>query len=33
VAIETAVTPDGDGGLTLVPLNGGTGQRWRAGTT
>ncbi|MCX4990452.1 MULTISPECIES: RICIN domain-containing protein [unclassified Streptomyces] len=31
VAIETAVTPDGDGGLSLVPLNGGTGQRWRAG--
>ncbi|MFF8533192.1 ricin-type beta-trefoil lectin domain protein [Streptomyces sp. NPDC015532] len=33
VAIETAMTPDGDGGLALVPLNGGTGQRWRAGTT
>ncbi|MET9407118.1 ricin-type beta-trefoil lectin domain protein [Streptomyces sp. NPDC002935] len=33
VAIETAVTPDGDGGLSLVPLNGGTGQRWRAGAT
>ncbi|WRZ92502.1 RICIN domain-containing protein [Streptomyces sp. NBC_01007] len=33
VAIETAVTPDGDDGLSLVPLNGGTGQRWRAGTT
>ncbi|MFF3412175.1 ricin-type beta-trefoil lectin domain protein [Streptomyces sp. NPDC002742] len=33
VAIETAVTPDGDGGLSLVPLNGGTGQRWRAGTS
>ncbi|MET8134050.1 RICIN domain-containing protein [Streptomyces sp. NPDC005251] len=32
VAIETAVTPDGDDGLSLVPLNGGTGQRWRAGT-
>ncbi|MFD8736880.1 ricin-type beta-trefoil lectin domain protein [Streptomyces sp. NPDC059618] len=31
VAIETAVTPDGDDGLSLVPLNGGTGQRWRAG--
>jgi hypothetical protein len=33
VAIETAVTPDGDGGLSLVPLNGGTGQRWRAGAS
>ncbi|MET7981189.1 RICIN domain-containing protein [Streptomyces sp. NPDC005281] len=32
VAIETAVTPDGDAGLSLVPLNGGTGQRWRVGT-
>lgn len=32
VAIETAVTPDGDGGLSLVPLTGGTGQRWRAGS-
>ncbi|WP_405916910.1 ricin-type beta-trefoil lectin domain protein [Streptomyces sp. NBC_00728] len=31
VAIETALTPDGDEGLSLVPLNGGTGQRWRAG--
>ncbi|MEU4168727.1 RICIN domain-containing protein [Streptomyces sp. NPDC026665] len=31
VAIETAVTPDGEGGLSLVPLTGGTGQRWRAG--
>ncbi|MFI0967322.1 ricin-type beta-trefoil lectin domain protein [Streptomyces sp. NPDC021080] len=31
VAIETAVTPDGGGGLSLVPLTGGTGQRWRAG--
>ncbi|MFE1290440.1 ricin-type beta-trefoil lectin domain protein [Streptomyces sp. NPDC058751] len=33
VAIATAMTPDGDGGLSLVPLNGGTGQRWRAGST
>ncbi|MFF3613422.1 ricin-type beta-trefoil lectin domain protein [Streptomyces sp. NPDC002580] len=33
VAIETALTPDGDGGLSLVPLNGGTGQRWRAGAS
>ncbi|MEV6018895.1 RICIN domain-containing protein [Streptomyces sp. NPDC051997] len=32
VAIETAMTPDGDDGLSLVPLNGGTGQRWRAGS-
>ncbi|KAB1986293.1 RICIN domain-containing protein [Streptomyces triticiradicis] len=32
VAIETALTPDGDGGLSLVPLTGGTGQRWRAGS-
>jgi hypothetical protein len=31
VAIETAVTPDGDDGLSLIPLNGGTGQRWRTG--
>jgi hypothetical protein len=33
VAIETALTPDGDGGLSLVPLTGGTGQRWRAGAS
>jgi hypothetical protein len=32
VAIETALTPDGDGGLSLVPLTGGTGQRWRSGS-
>ncbi|MFD7280048.1 RICIN domain-containing protein [Streptomyces sp. NPDC059862] len=31
VAVETAVTPDGDGGLALLPVNGGSGQRWRAG--
>ncbi|WP_333776737.1 RICIN domain-containing protein, partial [Streptomyces sp. IBSBF 3136] len=31
IAIETAVTPDGDGGLSLEPLTGGTAQQWRAG--
>ncbi|MEU8982397.1 hypothetical protein ACFWOX_31490 [Streptomyces sp. NPDC058467] len=33
IAIETAVTPDGADGLSLVPLNGGAGQRWRAGAS
>ncbi|AVH58307.1 MULTISPECIES: RICIN domain-containing protein [Streptomyces] len=33
VATETSVTPDDSGGLSLLPLNGGTGQRWRAGAT
>ncbi|MES4888021.1 RICIN domain-containing protein [Streptomyces sp. NPDC096012] len=31
IAIETAVTEDGSGGLSLEPLTGGTAQRWRAG--
>lgn len=31
IAIETALTDDGDGGLSLDPLNGGPEQRWRAG--
>ncbi|MFF7974172.1 ricin-type beta-trefoil lectin domain protein [Streptomyces sp. NPDC007905] len=31
IAIETAVTPDGGDGVALEPLNGGSGQRWRAG--
>ncbi|MER5912115.1 RICIN domain-containing protein [Streptomyces sp. NPDC001982] len=33
IAIETAVAPDGDGGdgMVLEPLDGGAGQRWRAG--
>ncbi|MFF3446785.1 RICIN domain-containing protein [Streptomyces sp. NPDC002667] len=31
VAIKTAVTPGGDGGLSLVPLIAGTGQRRHAG--
>ncbi|GGZ98773.1 ricin-type beta-trefoil lectin domain protein [Streptomyces echinoruber] len=32
IAIETALTPDEDGdGLSLEPLTGGAGQRWRAG--
>jgi hypothetical protein len=33
VAIETALTPDGDGGLSLLPLDGGAGQRWRRGAS
>ncbi|WP_225822273.1 RICIN domain-containing protein [Streptomyces naphthomycinicus] len=31
IAVETAVTPDGGDGVALRPLDGGTGQRWRAG--
>ncbi|MFJ3337587.1 ricin-type beta-trefoil lectin domain protein [Streptomyces sp. NPDC086766] len=31
IAIETALTPDEGGGLSLDPLNGDTVQRWRAG--
>ncbi|MFF7968145.1 RICIN domain-containing protein [Streptomyces sp. NPDC007903] len=31
IAIETAVVPDGGGGVELRPLNGGREQRWRAG--
>jgi hypothetical protein len=31
IAIATGLTPDVDGGLTLAPLTGGSGQRWRAG--
>lgn len=31
IALSTALTPDGDGELALVPLTGGSGQRWRAG--
>ncbi|MEU4151460.1 ricin-type beta-trefoil lectin domain protein [Streptomyces sp. NPDC026659] len=31
IAIETAVVPDGGGGVELRPLDGGLGQRWRAG--
>ncbi|MEU1402035.1 RICIN domain-containing protein [Streptomyces sp. NPDC005728] len=31
IAIETAVTPDGGDGVALEPLDGGSGQRWRAG--
>ncbi|MDF3142568.1 MULTISPECIES: RICIN domain-containing protein [unclassified Streptomyces] len=35
IAIETAVTPGGGAGegLSLEPLDGGTGQRWRAGAS
>ncbi|MFJ9820036.1 ricin-type beta-trefoil lectin domain protein [Streptomyces sp. NPDC101151] len=33
IAIETAVTPEGGDGVGLEPLNGGPGQRWRAGTS
>ncbi|NEC89571.1 RICIN domain-containing protein [Streptomyces sp. SID12501] len=33
IAIATALTPSGDGGLTLEPLTGGSGQRWRAGAS
>ncbi|KOV60362.1 ricin-type beta-trefoil lectin domain protein [Streptomyces sp. NRRL WC-3618] len=31
IAIATGLTPDVDGGLSLEPLTGGSGQRWRAG--
>ncbi|MFD8261435.1 RICIN domain-containing protein [Streptomyces griseoluteus] len=31
IAIETAVVPDGGGGVELRPLDGGREQRWRAG--
>jgi hypothetical protein len=31
IAVETAVTPDGDGGVELVAVSGGAEQRWRAG--
>jgi len=31
IAIATGLAPDGDGGLSLEPLTGGSGQRWRAG--
>ncbi|MED7821161.1 ricin-type beta-trefoil lectin domain protein [Streptomyces chiangmaiensis] len=31
IAVETALTPDGDGGLALHPLTGDADQRWRAG--
>ncbi|MEH0419242.1 RICIN domain-containing protein [Streptomyces sp. B21-083] len=33
IAIATALSPDVDGGLTLAPLSGGSGQRWRAGAS
>lgn len=33
IAFATGLTPDGDGGLVLVPLTGGSGQRWRAGAS
>ncbi|MDX3750461.1 RICIN domain-containing protein [Streptomyces sp. AK08-02] len=33
IAIATALSPDVDGGLTLAPLTGGSGQRWRAGSS
>ncbi|MFE3856302.1 ricin-type beta-trefoil lectin domain protein [Streptomyces griseorubiginosus] len=33
IAIATAVTPGGGGGLTLEPLTGGAEQRWRAGAS
>ncbi|MGW7262320.1 ricin-type beta-trefoil lectin domain protein [Streptomyces sp. NPDC054842] len=33
VAHETAVTPDGDDGLSLVPFHDGPSQRWQAGDT
>ncbi|MGY1498322.1 ricin-type beta-trefoil lectin domain protein [Streptomyces sp. QTS52] len=33
IAIATALTPAGDGGLTLEPLTGGSEQRWRAGAS
>ncbi|MCZ1000489.1 RICIN domain-containing protein [Streptomyces mirabilis] len=31
IAVETAVTPSGGDGVSLLPLDGSTGQRWRAG--
>ncbi|KUN21521.1 ricin-type beta-trefoil lectin domain protein [Streptomyces antibioticus] len=31
IAIATALTPEGDGGLVLRPLTGGAEQRWRSG--
>ncbi|MFD8721511.1 ricin-type beta-trefoil lectin domain protein [Streptomyces sp. NPDC059629] len=31
IAVETALTPDGDDQLSLDPANDGTAQRWRAG--
>jgi hypothetical protein len=33
IAVETAVTPSGGDGLSLLPLNGGASQRWRAGAS
>ncbi|MFF4804856.1 ricin-type beta-trefoil lectin domain protein [Streptomyces sp. NPDC001351] len=33
IAIETALTPYGDDGLSLRPLDGGAEQRWRAGAS
>ncbi|NEA64149.1 RICIN domain-containing protein [Streptomyces sp. SID12488] len=33
IAIATGLTPAGDDGLTLEPLTGGSGQRWRAGAS
>jgi hypothetical protein len=33
IAVETAVTPSGGDGLSLLPLDGGTSQRWRAGAS
>ncbi|MET8247136.1 RICIN domain-containing protein [Streptomyces sp. NPDC005202] len=33
IAIETALTPNGDGELSLDPLSGGPEQRWRAGAS
>ncbi|MEU1273960.1 RICIN domain-containing protein [Streptomyces sp. NPDC005799] len=33
IAIETGLTPAGGDGVSLAPLNGGAGQRWRAGAS
>jgi hypothetical protein len=33
IAIETGLTPAGGDGVSLEPLDGGAGQRWRAGAT
>lgn len=33
IAIETGVTPGGGNGVSLEPLTGGAGQRWRAGAS
>ncbi|MGW1726347.1 ricin-type beta-trefoil lectin domain protein [Streptomyces sp. NPDC002306] len=33
IAIETGVTPAGDGGVSLEPLSGGAQQRWRSGAS